>query len=188
MIANFNRTVLKKYREFGAENGTKINLVSSTFCFFLCNFIASVISKNERSTKQNVEIFAIRTNVDLPKIVDKILKIQNLVIRHLESLFSLWVDVLSKSELHTRLPHCVIPIPLDTLSETVSWRAYAWLWFEQKTFVFRAILKKLGLIEQPSLTNSQINWYKGIVQYPELQEAKNCFCDRKQAQRKGGTL
>ena len=96
------------------------------FCalFIICNFIASVISKNKRSTKQNVDIFAIRSNVDLPKIVDKILKIQNLVIRHLESLFSLWVDVLSKSELHTRLPHCVIPIPLDTLSETVSWRAY----------------------------------------------------------------
>ena len=55
-----------------------------------------------------------------------------------------------------------------------------WLWFEQKTFDFHGILKKLGLIEQPSLTNSQIN-----VQYPELQEAIYCFCDRKQAQRKG---
>ena len=33
MIANFNRTVLENYWEFGAENGTKIKLVSSTFCF-----------------------------------------------------------------------------------------------------------------------------------------------------------
>ena len=87
------------------------------FLFFLCTFIVfwfftSVFSKNKTSTSQNVDIFRIRSNVDLPKMLDKILKIQNLAIRHLESLFSLWVDVLSKYELHTRLPHCVIPIPL----------------------------------------------------------------------------
>ena len=36
-------------------------------------------------------------------------------------------------------------------------RHRGWLWFEKKTFVFPVILKNLGLIEQPSLTNSQIN-------------------------------
>ena len=33
MFVNFNRTVLETYWEFASENGTKMKLVSSTFCF-----------------------------------------------------------------------------------------------------------------------------------------------------------
>ena len=98
------------------------------FCalFVIFKFFTSVISKNKTGHKQIFHIFTNWSNVDLPKMLDKILKIQNLAIRHLESLFSLWVDVLSKYELHTRLPHCVIPIPLSRPCLGELTRGYMW--------------------------------------------------------------
>ena len=53
MITNFNRTVLENYWEFGAKIGTKIKLVSSTFCFSVhCLSFTSLLLPYFRKTKQ----------------------------------------------------------------------------------------------------------------------------------------
>ena len=53
MFVNLNRTVLETYWEFAAENGTKMKLVSSTFCFSVHFLWFSTFSHRYfRKTKQ----------------------------------------------------------------------------------------------------------------------------------------
>ena len=74
--------------------------------------------------EQNWTKNRIWSNTDLPKMLDKIIKIQYFAIRQLPSPKPLPTVVLAKNERYRDRLECPCPIPVDPHSETRYWNTY----------------------------------------------------------------